>query len=817
VSDLINLKSHPDKVLLTHIDGVITLTKKLTNSRFAELVAIFHDLGKINPNFQSKFDPTKKVGGYSNHSYLSAYAFFCAFCCNRKNTDILRDFLDSKLTKNDIIALSVIIAKHHGNLPDFTPTDYNGSGTSILSIEENRALFSFLEMNQDLPVFSYVNYFFPIVDFKHYLINSTIQQGYTEKFIFDGYKNENPLDFFISYQSIFASLLQADKADAGHVEFIIDKQREDLKSFSYSFSSKLSAYLRKLDQNTDLNILRTEIREMSIRNIQNGLSLNKHIFELTAPTGSGKTLMLLSLASEIIEQKGPKRIIYSLPFLSITEQIEEEVLKICKGEEEWIRRIDSKSDYSYFEKIQEALDTNPTEELIKQANIIEFQESTFAYPFVITTFVRFFETLLSNKNSDLLKLPNFSNSIFLLDEIQALPPRLYGFFVAYLAYFCEKFDSYAIISSATQPNFELPSNSSVTLEFFKFYEKPFPLLPLSYFNCDIFNRYQIEIANNPISLEKLKDYILQEKSSILIILNTIADTTDLFRLLLHEYNEDEVLLLNTHFTPRHRKIKIYLAKRRLRENKHVILISTQLIEAGVDIDFPVLYRDYATISSIVQSAGRCNRNGRLNGMGRISLFTLQRNGKSRSDLIYRGKDKYLIDFTKNSFKNSNYQEKELIQVQRDFFQRIQSELCFARHWQKCPDIEFDFLTDIKECMFEKIGNFRLIDDQLYGEELQYYVPWNDDDDSYEILLKHQTELIVLFKESDNKSVIRAKKKLIELHLKKMANQIVQIRLKDNKIIPMLGSGQSYFNLYKIDSKFYSFFDGINLDRFDYII
>ena len=142
VSDITLLKSHPDKPLLKHVQGVIDNTKKLTNSRFAEFVAIFHDLGKINPNFQDKLDPLKSASGYANHAYLSAYAFFCAFCCNKKNADVLKKFLNlSELTRNDMIALSVIIAKHHGNLPDFTPVDYNGSGASVLSKDENYALF----------------------------------------------------------------------------------------------------------------------------------------------------------------------------------------------------------------------------------------------------------------------------------------------------------------------------------------------------------------------------------------------------------------------------------------------------------------------------------------------------------------------------------------------------------------------------------------------------------------------------------------------------------------------------------------------------
>lgn len=818
VPDIEKLKSHPDKPLLKHVQGVRDNTKKLTNSRFAELVAIFHDLGKINPKFQNKLDPQETAGGYTNHSYLSAYAFFCAFCCSRSNVNALKQFLQvDELTQNDLIALTVVIAKHHGNLPDFTPADYNGTGSSILSKDENYALFKFLEKEQILPIYDYTNYFIPVEDFQQFLLNPKIQRGYSEKFIFNGNKNTSALDFFIDYQSVFASVLQADKADAGNIGNIIDEQQKAVRTFSSFFSPHLNSYLSKLNQDTDLNKLRTEIRENAVKNISEGLRENKQIFELTAPTGSGKTLMLLSLASEIIKSKGAKQIIYGLPFLSITEQIEAEVLKIFNGHENFIQRIDSKSENYRFEKIQEELDYNPTKEKIQEANILEFQENTFAYPFIITTFVRFFETLLSNRNAELLKLPNFSNCIFLLDEIQALPPRLYGFFVAYLSRFCEKFGSYAIISTATQPNFELPKDNSKAIEFFTDYSKPYSLLPLSYFNNNLFNRYQIIFNKEPIDLETLKDSIISENTSTLVILNTIDDTKELYKLLLEGYDKEELLLLNTHLTPRHRKIKIYLAKRRLRQNKRVIVVSTQLIEAGVDVDFPVLYRDFATVASIVQSAGRCNRNGKLGSFGKVRLIKLQKNGKERSTLIFRGRDEEIIKLTKGSFVESQYQEKELLSVQKEFFHRIQSELNFAKHSQNGINPDFDFIKDITECQYDRIGRFRLIDKQLFGEEIQYYVPWNYKDNNFEILLKLQSELIDLIKADANKNSIRTKKKSIEIQLKKMSGQIVHVRLNKNQIKPLQGSEQRYFNLYKIDKSYYSFTKGIDLMGAEFII
>ena len=714
-------------------------------------------------------------------------------------------------TRNDLIALTVLIAKHHGNLPDFSPKDYTGTGASILSKRENAAMYKFLNQEKNLPIYEFVNHFIETEDFRQFLIKPKIQKGYSEQFFFENDKNiTTALDFFLDYQFAFASIIQADKTDAAEFDNFIDQQWNDVKIFSEGFRRQLDFYLEQLNQDTDLNQLRTTIRKHAVKNIQQSLKENKRIYELTAPTGSGKTLMMLSLASEIIEEKGAKRIIYGLPFLSITEQVEAEVLKTFKKDEVFIQRIDSKSENKRFEEIQKELDKSPSKENILEANILEHQENTFAYPFVITTFVRFFETLLSNRNAELLKLPNFSKSIFLLDEIQSLPPRLYGFFIAYLRKFCEKFDSYAIISSATQPNFNLPKNEKRVKDFFFDYKPPEQLLPLSYFENNLFNRYQIEFEKEPIALETLKKQILSENQSVLVILNTIDDTKELFKRLKDKLNSKELLLLNTHLTPQHRKLKIYLAKRRLRQDKRIIIVSTQLIEAGVDIDFPVVYRDFATVSSIVQSAGRCNREGKLDSLGKVKLFKLRNKGKIRSDLIYRGKDSELLRFTKESFVENLYQEKELIIVQQEFFNRIQSDLNFAKHSQSNPNCEFDFLKDIQECQFDKIGKFQLIDKQIFGEEFKYFIAKNKYDDKFEVLLEMQDELIESLKNLEDKSLLRAKKKKIKMHLKKMSNQIVQIRLNENHVKPTLEDNRDYFSLFKIDRTSYSFESGVNL-------
>ncbi len=800
MSDITLYKSHPDKLLIEHIKGVVKNVNSRTDSLFAEIAAIFHDLGKMNPNFQAKLEG-KTPQGYSNHSLLSAYIFYCMVVADKNR----------KLSPNDIIGLIVLIAKHHGNLPDLCPSGIDGY---ILSRNEIKDLFSFLG-NNDLPFYNYVKYFYPQTpDFRSIVTNEKAQNVFLERLAFLPKINNEPLNYYLNIQSAFANLIQADKADAAKFESYVKEDKDDVDTFSNVFCKKLDVFLKSLNQNSDLNRLRTQIRCEAVENINNLLQKGKRVFDLTSPTGSGKTLMLLSLAAEIIKQNGSKRIIYALPFLSITEQVENEVLKIFKGHEQYIQRIDSKSVNLRFDEIQNELDSMPDEEKIEELNALDFKEDTFSYPLIITTFVRFFESLLSNRNSVLLKLPNFSKCVFLLDEIQALPPRLYGFFSAYLSKFCEMFDSYAIISTATQPNFELPNYDNNIKAFFADYEKPAPLLPLSYFKNELFNRYAITYKTQRVDIHSLIEMVIEEDNSVLLILNTIDDTKEAYNLLSDRF-DGSLILLNTHFTPDDRKIKIQEAKDKLASNEKVIVISTQLIEAGVDIDFPIVYRDFTTVASIVQSAGRCNRNGKMPQKGRVVLFNLVNNDKMRYELIFRGNDRVWISYTSKAFVQDYYEEKTLLEVQKLFFDQIQKESLFAVYGKKLED---NFLTDIKSCMFEKIGNFKLINEEYFGTEMRYYVAENDEDCKFEELLEKEKQLIEILKQKPkvNLTIIKAKKKEIENHLKKMANQIVQLRIKKGQNAP-LSVSEPYFDLYKISPFSYSFEKGVDMDNVECIL
>lgn len=800
--------SHRDKKLQVHVEGVIDKTRKITSLKPAEVSAIFHDAGKLNPNFQKKLF-NGGYSGYSNHAYLSAYIFWCYYCSNPKKA--IGDFNIKSI--NDLLRIITLIAKHHSNLPNFSPNDRGYSGfDNMLNEDETNKLFDFIS-KENILAEEFVEIFLPKLQFNQLLKDQPVQSKFLEiGYSFQKENNDKPLGFFLETQFSFASLILADKMDASNND---NNNQETVSSFCQTYNSSLIEFLKTLEdkQHIPINQLRTEVRINAVNKLSNALSQsNERVFTLTAPTGSGKTLMLLSLAGEIIKQKGNYRIIYALPFLSITEQVEAEVLKIFRDEHRAVQRIDSKSENTEFEKFQIEFEENPTKEIVQKLLSVQFQEDTFSYPFVITTFVRFFETLLSNRNATLLKLPNFSKSIFLIDEIQALPPRLYSFFIALLTEFCKKFDSYAVISTATMPHTELPSKSSnygSIEKVFSNYVKPTELSNSKYFQNPLFNRYTITKSESLISIEELAENISNESNSVLVILNTIDDTKNLYNCEVLK-NENRILL-NTHFTPNDRKKKIQDSKDFLNSNKKVILISTQLIEAGVDIDFPVLYRDMATMPSIIQSAGRCNRNGRINS-GKVEIFNLHKNGKQRVNLIYRGKDKQLLDFTERVLVDSYTTESELFYKQAKYFEDVGTKLEFGKHKQ--GDFEIDFVEEILEAGFENLGKFRLIDKNYYGTEFTCYIPKDRKDDNFIKLKELAEKQFNAYNESIQSGLFI--KSQIKEQLKKMSGQILQVRIRPEKDYQPPFEDK-IFDIHLVSRESYSYDKGMSLEQTNLII
>ncbi len=755
-------ESHPGKALEEHIRGVQKGTLLNSNLRIAEYAALFHDFGKINPNFQNKL--YGKSSGYANHSYLSVIAWVNFAIANMKAL-----IKENAIPTNEefslfVLQVAVLIAKHHNHLPNLE--------NAFSDSQELKDAVQFAsENNKALPISEFLGR-------KLTIPHETFELGwdkkrsmfvsFTSKYQKKAWK-QNPLLNFMDARDAFAAIIEADKRDAGklserYFNTIIDGNSLQLNDGL----SKIFAKFETSPNPSELNKLRTIIRIEAVDGVKKALTDNKRIFTLTAPTGAGKTYTLLSVANEIRKQRGNLGIIYALPFLSITEQVQ----KIAEDLMQDVLPVNSKAENERISNAQKIYENDQSDENLKRILAEDFIQHTFDHPFVITTFVQFFETLVSNRNATLLKLPNFANRIFLIDEVQALPPRLYIFFAAWLEEFCKRNNSYAVLSTATMPKLGIPIKETEEVNradlLFKTYQTPKDLLDCrKFFDADIFNRYTIEVIKEKQTKELLADHILQQDSSCLVILNTIADTKELYQILLNE--AEHLFLLNTYFIPDDRSRIIKDVQNLLGKSEKVILISTQLIEAGVDIDFPIVYRDMCPLPSLIQSAGRCNRNKKL-VKGLVYFFELTDDkGRSRANLIYRNEGKMFLDFCKNELSTS-IDENQLFDVQSRFFESIQRNLTIGEFRDDKGD-SYNMVKCINKAEFENLGKFQLISKDI-GKQVQYYILENDEDYCFESL----GLLIEELKQTSDYAVAKRVKIQISDFIKQISGRILNVRV-----------------------------------------
>ncbi len=803
VPDLSCYRSHQDKALLEHISGVLDNAQERCNvatsperlQNIVKAACVFHDIGKTNPLFQAKLPTSTKDqwkhfvtpywrsilahdSQYSNHAYLSAYLFLAV----DETTEM--SWWDWKPSPVERTAIAAIIAHHHGNLPDFR---------NIFHKDEIGRLISFLSLQPSLPIENFLRAWELKVNDEQLGDAADLLERKGGLPLKKLPESNERLDYFLETQFAFAALIESDKRDAGDNEYL--RRAEQLEWAKEHFAPLLQERFEKLksdEKPLPLNALRTQMRDEAVQKLRAELQKGTRTFSLTAPTGAGKTFALLALAEVLREYSKSHAIVYGLPFLTITEQVE----GVCREVfgDEFVSRFDSRTQNKKLDELRAKLDDTPQEArndasraLLQEA----FSSETFDAAFTVTTFVQIFETLLSNRNAILLKLPNFAKTIFLLDEIQALPPRLYVFFAAYLQAFCEKFDCYAIFSTATMPAFDIVKEAEQAHKLFHEYSKPVELLSPSHFENPIFDRYEVRpLQPTSVDCAELAQKIVEENTSCLVVLNTIADSKNLFKLL-SEQTDAEVILLNTHFTLRDRQNKFARCKEFLKEKKSVILVSTQLIEAGVDIDFPVVFRDLCPLPSLIQTAGRCNRNGEPK-RGLVRFFELLEEGKSRAELIYKGEPKWFLQFSRDKvLSTEGFREDELLSIQIEYFMKANSDLMLGQHRLRVDD-DWDehanLVEQIDNLAFASVGSFQLINDGEYGESLRYFVPQDEDDieDRFECLQELVREVVEAKRKAKGRLDYKESKNYdikIQAQLRKMAPDIVQFRVPRNSKAP----------------------------------
>ncbi len=403
----------------------------------------------------------------------------------------------------------------------------------------------------------------------------------------------------------FSCLVDADFLDT-EAHFAPD--RIDYRS-SYP---ELVTYLKRLNdklasfegETGRVNEARAEI----LAGCRNAATKPRGTFRLTVPTGGGKTLSSLAFALGHIDAHKMDRVIVAIPYTSIIDQ----TAAVYK----------SALDEGFILEHHSSLNVDDSTEGQSELELRRrLSAENWDCPLIVTTTVQLFESLLHNKPSRCRKLHNIVNSVIILDEVQALPPKTLGPIFDVLNELVDHYGCSVVFSTATQLDY-----SKVEERLLK---NAVEIVPEHQKHFENLKRVRYELPDGERTEAQVVDEILKH-AQVLVVFNTKKDSLAIARRVPKDRN---IIYLSTLLCGHHRKEVIKRVKRHLKEGEPVILISTQVVEAGVDLDFPVVMRDLGPLDRIIQVAGRCNREGKLPGPGRCILFRLE--GGSKPSGAYR--------------------------------------------------------------------------------------------------------------------------------------------------------------------------------------
>lgn len=551
-----------------HCENTACLSSKFSIAPLkdiAYLTGLLHDIGKYQLSFQDRINGKSKL--QVDHSVCGAIEV-------------------SKIYNNPFgLIMGYCIAGHHTGIPDGgNKFDSDDMPTLYGRLKKTTEDYSCYKKEIDIPK----------CDFdqlqKWLLLDCTNDEDLIEKFA-----------FITRY--LFSCLTDADSNDTA--EFCSNIVNKELKSDFSECLNKLNKHLKEFKCITQLQKARSAIQQQVYKKI----NTNSEIYLMNMPTGSGKTLCSMKFALERAIKCNKKRIIYIIPYNSIIDQTAEQ-FEILFGDSANILR--HQSSFSYEDIVFD-------EDYIK---VILNSTENWNAQIIITTAVQFFESVYANKRSKLRKLHNMADSILVFDEAHLMPAEYLSPCLRCISYITKYLNSEAVFLSATMPDFHnliqkfSLANSNITnliedtSEFSKFNKCSF------------------------VNLGKISDCSLIENTlenpTSLIVVNKRKTALKLFKMM-----SGNVYHLSTYMTYNHRKKVIDKIKNELKQlesdypnlenvppNRRITVISTSLIEAGVDLDFYCVYRELTGLDSILQAGGRCNREGKRDN-AKTFIFSLE--------------------------------------------------------------------------------------------------------------------------------------------------------------------------------------------------
>lgn len=679
------LKSHPDQELKDHLLGVWQLAKQFWGNKqvlpwdsrlltdLMAIVSLTHDFAKATRYFQNYItspDLGKKKGGpRESHALLSAVVGY----------SIAKSYLkDDPDNKKLSLMVFMAIKRHHGNLHDvadefavFGDKEQELLLKQIESIDFSLLKETWQSINPELPLTTGLGSLLTQVRLKEWVCTFKEELRQVRRAWFKGGSNDfllkvdqlripnatdqqSQLEDYFRFLFLYSLLLDADKNQVGVRDYRLPAVQLPANLVDI-FKKKQEWKVR------GINALREEAYQEIAGNLD--LAEKGNIFSITLPTGLGKTLAAYNFALKLREKRIQERgtapkIIYALPFLTVIDQNYQILAEILENQHLVGHHILTK--HHHLTDPVYNVRTDNDGEINYSANAAKLLIEGWSSEIVVTTFIQLFETLIGWRNSALRKFHRLAHAIIILDEIQALPIKYWPLAQQMLEFLAEQTHTDIVLVTATQP--KIFSEASKVTELVQ---------PQKYFNQ--MGRVRLEINLERRTIEEFVESDLREQlyanseKSFLFILNTVSSAKELYRQL-KNLTSEPIAFLSTGVVMKERKKRI----NDIRNKEYRFVVSTQLVEAGVDIDFDIVYRDLAPMDSINQAAGRCNRHGLGNGIVRIIFLAGSDRGRSYAHMIY---DDVAVDITRQILKNrQEVDEKEFLNLIDLYFTQAKSKM-----------------------------------------------------------------------------------------------------------------------------------------------
>jgi CRISPR-associated endonuclease/helicase Cas3 len=732
---MLKFNSHPNINIETHIKNM----QQDNDSVLALKVKYFHDLGKASEEFKKKLRGEKHKN-YS-HAAESAILFFIM------NYD--------KIKIDDMIAALLSIWCHHTSLKDAKKIFKNNDSSEIVTLTIER-----------LKEENTLNNLSPEYTSKLESLNSA--KGDLGKYLLRQIRKFGDEIFsikdVIAQRFLFSNLVFNDKYSA------ITGEKFNFPNIC--FKDIFKEYISNKYLSDSPNI-RDEFRNTVLKNYQN--NQRQKIFVINAPTGISKTLTSLTLAEQI-----GKKIIFAPPVTAIIDQVHDDIKTICDNK---IKPV--KVHHKTFTDIDE---DDENKELYNKE---KFLSEMLSGEIIVTTQWQIMSAIFSNQNSGCAKMYSLKDSTIIIDEMQALPYQIMNIIEKYFVALSEQYNISFILMSATMPRFKTSFCSLSNDNFFSYY-----------------NRYKLEwledtkIHADAIEENKkilIKSIIKSTKNNnkILVVLNQIASAQEIFKILKKQkkLNSYKILSLTTYMMEEHRAKVIQYVKNASKEQK-IILVSTQSIEAGVDLDFDVGFREAAPISSIIQTAGRINRHG-LNKIDEIRTLFVFGTISEYTNKIYGDKFAISKTYLKKLIEQKIIFEKDISTIVESYFEELPSDNSKGIN----EYIDNAAHQKIHQEIFEKY-----IESEDFKESL--YIATEENEKWCFEIAELQKEKLALEKNKDRDKFFEINRKINIFFKKYIAPNIVKVSKQDifnastfNKRYHSLSA--LYASIYVIDEKYYN--------------